>query len=92
MNTDVDELIMQAARELQITAAVATVADPMEPRIVTLTRKDGSTGTVQVQARATFPDIIALLRANSKSEVRAEEAKQAEIDRLEAELKRLKGD
>ena len=94
--TDIDSLIEQAARELQISVDVAKLAadDDVSPRKVTIQRKDGSTGSAEIPARADYSLVHLLLKSQSKSAAKAEQTsaeKQARIDQLEAELKALKG-
>jgi hypothetical protein len=95
--TDIDSLIEQAAREIQVavTSAPVHADDPLSPRVVTITRKDGSKVEIQIPATAGYTLVFLLINSQAKSAVSAErvtDAKQAKIDELEAQLKALKGE
>lgn len=64
MIDDLEQLITQAAYELQATATIRDVDDPMEPRLVVIQRRTGGPkGEVQVSAKADYKAIVTLLRA-----------------------------
>lgn len=90
--SDIDDLIKQAAYELQIRTSHNDAKDEMEPRQVNVTRKDGTLGQVQIHAKATYKEVIDILKVHSESEAMAETAKADRVAELEQELKRLKGE
>lgn len=87
--TETEHLIHQAARELQIDERLTTTVAPMGI-VATFKRKDGSDGGVFFRFGAEFTEIIARLRDESKSEVKATAARERRIADLEAELAALK--
>jgi hypothetical protein len=90
--SDIDDLIRQAARELQIKTSHQEDKDAMAPRVVNVTRKDGSIGQVQISAKSAYKEIVAILGAHSTSQDTAETHTADRIAALEAELKQLKGE